>query len=351
MRSRWIGRSLGLVPGLLLLLVAMPALAQSGKAWMGVTTQRVTSELRDALDLKSDGVLVNGVVDNGPADRAGIRKGDVITTVNGRTVASPGALADLVQGLRVGSNASVRVVRDGAGQTYSVLLKERPADLDDEDSWSTPAPGDDEESGPRVRAWKNGKEVDPDDLDFHMEGMEGLRGLGRLQNLPGFAWSGDRPRLGVRLQEMNRDLAEYFGGTNGRGALVVEVIEDTPAEKAGIKAGDVITAVGNTTVDDADDLQKALADVEGNVSLTVVRKGVRKTIEADLGDAPRSSMAWRMRDGRAPRAPMAPKAPSPPRMMRMAPDRDGDSADMRRELDELRRQLDELKKQLEERDR
>jgi len=348
--------SLGLIPGLFLLVLAAPSLAQSGQGWLGVTTQRVTAELRDALDLQGDGVLVNTVVGAGPAERAGIRKGDIITSVNGQSVDSPSELAEAVRALKSGATASVRVLRRGTAQTFSVRLGERPDALDEGD-WETPAPSRDHDRGEsRIRAFKDGKEVDPDDLDFHfegLEGLEGLRGLRNLRDMPGMsAWAWNRPRLGVRLQEMNPDLAGYFGGTNGRGALVVEVIEDTPAEKAGIKAGDVITAVGTTTVDDADDLMKAIADDEGKVSLTVVRKGVRRTIEADLGDAPRSSMTWRMRDGRAPRAPrapLAPRSPEPPRAPKAFSD--GDDGDLRREMQELRRQLDELKRELEDRNR
>jgi len=347
--------SLGLIPGLFLLVLAVPALAKSDQAWLGVTTQRVTEDLRDALDLKGDGVLVNRVVIDGPADRAGIKKGDIITSLNGRSVESPGELADAVQALAIGASASVRVQRRGVAQTFNVKLGERPETLDDGD-WETPAPSWNDGRGERrIRAFKDGKEVDPEDLDFdfNFDGLEGLRGLHNLRDLPGAnAWSLMRPRLGVRLQEMNPDLADYFGGTNGRGALVVEVIEDTPAEKAGLKAGDVITAVGTTTVDDADDLMKAIADDEGKVSLTVVRKGVRRTIEADLGDAPRNSMTWRMRDGRAPRAPrapLAPRTPVPPRAPRAFSD--GDDGELRREMQELRRQLDELKRELEDRNR
>jgi C-terminal processing protease CtpA/Prc len=348
---RW---SLGLIPGLFLLGVAIPAIAKSNQAWLGVTTQRVTTELRDALDLKGDGVLVNRVVIDGPADRAGIRKGDIVTSVNSRSVESPAELAETVQALSAGATASVRVLRKGAAQTFSVKLGERPETLDDE-SWETPAPSpswNDGDGERRIRAFKNGKEVDPEDLDFNFDfdgpDMHGLKGLNRLNDLPNMSFFG-RPRLGVRLQQMNPDLAGYFGGTNGRGALVVEVIEDTPAEKAGIKAGDVITAVGTTSVDDTDDLTKAIADAEGNVTLTVVRKGVRRTIEAELGDAPRNSMTWRMRDGRAPRAPRAPVAPLPPR----APGRYGSENDseLRREMDQLRQQLDDLKKELEDRNR
>lgn len=331
---------LGLVLGLCLLGLSAPSFAAPSKAWLGVMTQSVTEELRDALDLRGDGVLVNRVVIDSPADRAGIKKGDIITSVSGRSVESPADLSEAVQDQQVGATATVKVLRRGATQSFSVKLGARPSSFDDEDRWSTPTPGPDSDGATRIRAFKNGKEVDPDDIEI--PGLEGLRHLDGLGAMPRSVFWNDRPRLGVRLQEMNPDLASYFGGTNGKGALVVEVIEDTPAEKAGIKAGDVITAVGSTSVDDAEDLSRVLADEEGKVSLSVVRKGARRTIEADLGDAPRRSMTWRMRDGRAPKAPGS---------MRFETRDDQGDSDLRREMQQLRDELREMKKQLEDKNR
>ena len=333
---------LGLLPGLFALGVAGVALAQSGNGWLGVSTQSVTEELRDALDLRGDGVLVNRVVSGSPADRAGIRKGDVITAVNGRSVESPDDLADVIRGQSAGSTASVRVVRRGGGsQTISVRLGNRSeaenGGRDDDEDWNgTPTPGTPAPDRPEIHVWKNGKEVDPGDEDFKMPDMRGFRGFGDMSGMQ----FNMRPRLGVRLQKMNSDLGGYFGGTNGRGALVVEVVEDSPAERAGIKAGDVIIAVGSTNVDDPDDLIRAIANEEGSASLTLVRRGTRRTIEAELGDRSRQSDTWRMRDGRAPRAPRAPVAPE---MKRNNDDSDHEIQELRDEIRELKKQLEEQK--------
>lgn len=351
--------SLGLLPGLLLLGFAGAAIAQSGGAWLGVVTQSVTEELRDALELRGDGVLVNRVVEGSPADRAGIRTGDVIVSVNGRSIESPDELADVVRRQEPGANATVRVARRSGNQTLSVRLGARPgSDEDraprrsddddeekgeDEDRWEAPTPTPPTPpaapSEPRVRVFKNGREVEPDDDDFpELRNIPGVPGVPGTPN-----WtSWNRPRLGVRLQEMNSDLGSYFGGTNGRGALVVEVVDESAAERAGIRAGDVIIAVEGRSVDNADELSKAIADEEGTVSLTLVRKGVRRTIEADLGDTPRRSSTWRSRDGRAPRAPRA--TPAPRRF-------ESEDEDSRREIEELREEIRELKRQLEEKDR
>ncbi len=332
---------LGVLPGLFALGIAGVAVAQSGNGWLGVSTQSVTEELRDALDLRGDGVLVNRVVSGSPADRAGIRKGDVITAVNGRSVESPEELADVIRAQSSGSTASVRIARRGGeSQAISVRLGNRSeaqkGDRDDDEDWNgTPAPGTPAPGRPEVHVWKNGKEVDPDDEDFKMPDMRGFRGFGDMSGMQ----FNMRPRLGVRLEKMNSDLGGYFGGTNGRGALVVEVVEDSPAERAGIKAGDVIIAVGSTNVDDPDDLIRAIANEEGRTSLTLVRRGTRRTVEAELGDRPRQSDTWRMRDGRAPRAPRTPATPE----VRRNDDSDHEIQELRDEIRELKKQLQEQK--------
>jgi C-terminal processing protease CtpA/Prc len=107
-------------------------------------------------------------------------------------------------------------------------------------------------------------------------------------------------------------------------------MKDTPAEKAGLKAGDIITRVGDRAVMDAEDLVKALGDDEGKVTLGIVRKGGKRTVEAELGKQER---VIRIRRGDGP--------------MGL-----GDDYSMRRghapqrEIEELRRQIDELRRRL-----
>jgi serine protease Do len=317
---RW---SLGLASGLLVLGFASTGQAASTNAWLGVVTQEVTDDLRDALDLQGDGVLVNSVYPGSPAERGGIRKGDVIISFNNHSVDSPGSLSDAVRDETVGSTATVKLVRRGSTQTVSVKLGTRPdSDLEDD----TPTPGARRE----VRAWKNGKEVDPEDFNFEMPNLKHLEGLGAM---PRMAFM-NRGRLGVRIQELNPDLAGYFGGSNGKGALILEVIEGTPADKAGLKAGDVIVRMGTQDIASPEDLVSALREEEGKVSLTVVRRGVKRSVDAELGDAMRDRRVSRF-ESRAPR----PESSGP------------ENEELRQQLDDLRQQLRDMKKQLEDRNR
>jgi serine protease Do len=306
-------RSILGLSGVLLLVLTAPVLAApTQKAWLGVTTQELSDELRDALDIKNDGVLVNRVLTGSPAEKAGLRKGDVIISFNDRSVDSPPALADAVQTAGVGASVNLRVVRRGSIQNLSARLASRPDSLDDEDRDGS------------VRVWRNGREIHPDDMDFH--GLEGLRHLDGLGTMPRMMVYG-RGRLGIRTTSLNSDLTSYFGGTNGKGALVLEVLKDTPAEKAGIKAGDVITRVDNQDVEDSDDLVRALRDEEGKVTIALVRKGVKRTVEAELEDGQLGPRTYRY-ETRSPGA--------------------TSDDDLRREMQDLRDQIRELKQQLED---
>ncbi len=171
-------------------------------------------------------------------------------------------------------------------------------------------------------------------FEFNLDHDLGLEGIGR-----GFSMLRiGRGRLGVRIESLNLDLGSYFGVKDGKGALVLEVLKDTPAERAGVKAGDVITKVGDKSVRDADDLVSTLDAAGKKVALTVLRKGAARTIEAELGEAPHAMrfrgdgpLGMGNRDVRV-------------RVLREP----GDQSDVRRQVDELRRELRELRDRLEE---
>ena len=93
-----------------------------------------------------------------------------------------------------------------------------------------------------------------------------------------------RPYLGVQTQELNADLAEYFNVKEDGGALVLNVMEDTPAEKAGLKSGDVITRINDDAIEDPGDLIRAMEhrDEGDEVTVTYVRHGKTATAKATL---------------------------------------------------------------------
>jgi S1-C subfamily serine protease len=112
-----------------------------------------------------------------------------------------------------------------------------------------------------------------------------------------------RRRLGVSVDSMSDQLAAYFGATDG-GALVTSVDRDSAAEKAGLKAGDVITSINGNRVRDADHLLDAMRDIrEGDVSIGYLRDKKADTAKATIVAPPAGST----RPGE-PRRPVRPAA-------------------------------------------
>src|SRR5690242_21413179 len=90
---------------------------------------------------------------------------------------------------------------------------------------------------------------------------------------------GNSRRIGVSTVELTRQLADYFGIAGGKGVLVTSVTQDGPAAKAGVRAGDVITAVDGEAIDSPGDIARVInRKKDGDVTLTVVRNKSQQTI-------------------------------------------------------------------------
>lgn len=93
--------------------------------------------------------------------------------------------------------------------------------------------------------------------------------------------------LGVQIQDLSDQLSDYFKVKNGNGVLVSEVVEGSPAAKAGLKAGDIITKVDDEDIENAGDLTTTIRSYkpESKVSISVIRDGKKKKLKATLGEA------------------------------------------------------------------
>jgi len=223
------------------------------KAFLGVVLTNLDDDLCKTLNYKGDGVFVKQVVDDSPADDAGIKEGDIITKFDGKTVSDEANLRKLIKDHSPGDKVDIVVMRDGISQTLKAELGKN-----------------------------KGLEII---TDLGGDPMCALRliepGLGSI-----FCLGEDRGFLGLKLQDMSDQLAEYFGVKNG--ALVGEVVKDSPAEKAGIKAGDIITEFDSKRVDDQDDLHYYLKKTKPDeeYSLKLSRKGAAMTVKVKLAKAP-----------------------------------------------------------------
>jgi serine protease Do len=214
---------------------------------IGVRLDDVTAEQAKTLKLdKTEGALVASVNPNSPAAAAGIHEKDVITYFDGERVRSARHLTRLVQDTPAGREVALAVIRDGR----RVDLRIRP----EEGSWFDPRFGE------TIDGLMQGVRESVDDV----RGSVGVRSRGRL---------------GAAVQDLTGELPEYFGVKSG--VLVTSVRPDTPAAKAGLKAGDVITAVDGKSIGNRRDLVSAIPD-SGEIGVTVVREKKELTLRVSL---------------------------------------------------------------------
>jgi serine protease Do len=243
-------------------------------AVLGGDDMEIGASVRDvtADDKATSGALVESVRDDSPASRAGIKAGDVIVEFDGERVRSARQLSRVVDETPPNRTVKAGLMRDGTRVDVQV----------------TPSGGS--------MAWFGG-----DNMRF--ERMLPERGM-RFDG-PHFDWAippGDRDhtfdlfvapegrgRLGVSIEPLTPQLAAYFGTKNG--VLVSSVREGSPAARAGLHAGDVITNVNGTTVDDADDLLKAVRKADEGATLKIDyvrdRKGATTSATLERAEEPK----------------------------------------------------------------
>jgi predicted metalloprotease with PDZ domain len=327
MRKRWMVwrlmavalASLALTGGL----AARAAAQDTPRPWLGVSTQEITSDLREGLNYKGAGVLVSRVVSDSPASRAGIKNGDVLVSFNSRTIDTPDELTEVVQAAKVGQSVALSIVHEGVKRSVTAKLAEWPSDESDLNDMPTPAVPRSPRAPRAPRAYTfnwNG-----DDLDVGP-------GMGMLRNT-------GRGRLGVQIQNLNSDLGDALGVPGGKGVLVTDVVDDTPASKVGIKGGDVIVDVGGTKVEDTDDLRRELGKREGKVPITLMRRGAKRTVTPELEAKP--NWSWYNDGNRRHTITIAPD-------VRIDPEDDSNHADLEKQMEQLRQELKEMRQQMEE---
>ena len=231
-----------------MLLSIFMILAWSGQgAVMGVMLQPLDKELKDSYGYQGEGVLVNHVVEGLGASNAGIEAGDIIAKINATQVHEVGDITKVLGELHEGDTAVVEYIRNGDRLKANVILS--PMAL--------------------MRAER------PHKLAVLYE---------------------DRAYLGVEFQKLNEQLARYFEVESG--ILVTRVLENTAAERSGLVAGDVITAVNGNKIEG--DLHEVLQSFkpDDEVNLTVFRKGTQMDLSVTLDRFARGhEMRWQDASG------------------------------------------------------
>jgi len=223
------------------------AFAFAGRgAQIGVSVEDLDDA--DAKQTKG-GVKVETVTPDGPADKAGIKAGDTITEFDGERVRSTTQFSRLVHETPAGRQVAVALSRAGQRMNVTLTTEQRGWSddfgvrmLDLPRASRAPLPP----SAPRTP--RPPTAITPEFFDMPFVRPAGGR------------------RLGITVEGLDDQLAEYFGVKEG--LLVKSVVADSAAQKAGIKAGDVITAINGSKVYDASDLNRALDRLESSGEFT-----------------------------------------------------------------------------------
>ncbi|MEO6393418.1 MAG: PDZ domain-containing protein [Pyrinomonadaceae bacterium] len=238
------------------------AFNMAGGSYLGVATANVTSENASRLGLgEPRGVVIEQVMEDTPASRAGLLKGDVILKFEGEEVTSVQKLTRLINEVAPDQKAKLRISRGGREQDITVTVGKRK----DSFSWN----GRIEDIG-KLNSELGA--INGQDLGKLREQMGKLRVEGLASGQNGvWAFGGGR-RVGISTIGLTKQLADYFGVSGGKGVLITSVNPDSPAAKSGLKAGDVITEVDSAAIDDTGDVSRAINQKnEGDVTFTVIR--------------------------------------------------------------------------------
>ncbi len=252
-----------------------------GGTWIGVSVSDVTAENLSSLKLKEErGVEVITVTSDGPAAKAGIKEHDVILDYNGTRLEGVEQFKRLISETPAGRNVKLAISRDGVPQTVTVKVEERSGDHGF--AWATPMPPTPPTApkySPTPPTARAPRAATPRVFNF--------------PNLDGFSigdmgiWS-NTPRIGIEGEELTSQLAEFFGVPDKEkgGVLVRAVTSGGAAEKAGIKAGDVIVKIEGKRIEDMSDLRETVRDNAGkSFSLVVIRNKKEMTLTVKVEKA------------------------------------------------------------------
>ncbi|MBI1896480.1 MAG: PDZ domain-containing protein [Acidobacteria bacterium] len=238
-------------------------------SFLGVGVQEITAERAKTLNLKEEyGVEVTRVEPDGPAEKGGVKVGDVVVEYNGQRVDGTEQFIRLVRETPVGRQVKLGIIRNGAPQTVEVATASRK-------SWA-------------ARRGEGFQYTWPDDWQFQMPQF-------RMPDIPRAHMSWRSAMIGIEAESLESQLADYFGVKSG--VLVRSVSQGSPAEKAGLKAGDVILKVNNTSVSTPGDVSAAVRDAANrrSIPLQVMRERREMALTLVIEDA----------------APASPRAPRP----------------------------------------
>lgn len=196
------------------------------RSWLGVAIQDINDDLARLFKLtRKSGALVTEVSKGSPAEKAGLKKGDVIINLNGRPVTDVTELRNMVAMSTPGTQVELTLVRDEKEQKITAVVEEQPAD------------------------------------------MTSLAGTSQNQLFQ---------NMGMALQDLTPDIAKQLGYQMNQGVLIASVAPGSAAALAGIKPGSLIEEVNRQSVQNLKQLQQVLEKAAGGQDvLLFIRSGTR----------------------------------------------------------------------------
>ena len=234
-------------------------------SYLGIEPQEVTKENFSKFGLSAvRGVAVEKVVENSPAAQAGLQAGDVIVKFEGEEIESVRKLSRLISEVAPDHQVKLTILRGGSEQEITATM---------------------------------GKQEMPTvfNSNYKMPEMPQMPKMPEFQVMPPngkgetFVWKNDggnvfffgaNRQIGVSVSSLTKQLGEYFGASDGKGLLITDVRENSPAAKAGLKAGDIIVEADGKEIKNNGDLIRIINEKkEGDITLTIVRDRNRQTVQ------------------------------------------------------------------------
>jgi len=253
-------------------------ICKHGGSSLGLVFTNPDEEILGSLKLEG-GALVLEVIDGSEAEKAGLKKDDVITSFDGKTIENAKELNDLAEEIETEKTVEIIANRDQKSQIFVAKLK--PAE-----------DGDD----------KDVIEIDSDisiDIDEKLKGLEKFHIYMDDDHYKPHSDKGGF--LGVEVKNLSEQLKEYFKVEYGM--LIEEVLKNTPAEKSGLKAGDIIMKINDKKIEDYSDLVRSLNyyDPRDKVVIEISRKEKLKKIDVVLAEKKGTKISVKKYKGRKPR--------------------------------------------------
>jgi serine protease Do len=234
----------------------------SGGGWLGVGVSEVSTDKMKALKLPEErGALLGKIVPDSPAAKAALRENDVVLEINGQRVEGAEQFRRMIHEIPAGRTANLTVWRDGRSQSIKVTVGKHEAG--------------------NMKVFADG----PKSFAFKMPTLPEMPDMSGLDHLRSFAMvSPGRPLLGIDAENLRGDFGNYFGAPDGEGILVRGVFANSPAAKAGLKVGDVITSLNGERIRNAGELrEKLMTNREGkSLKLGVLRNKSELTLSVEL---------------------------------------------------------------------